>query len=944
MVVTPANEISVQALYRIQSARQRLGIRLPERATFDTEPLRLNGRPVTLQHGDKGEYFVPVLPANADKPFLLELRYTVRGDGSSLELPVFSEEAAVQKVYLCVYLPATRALWGSGGPWNEEFQWRLSPGLNWEPRYDASRRPATTRRCWPGWCRGPTRRTVPPRSFLPDGRLYVFSALRPARRRRAAAAHGERSRPQRDDFPGGRAGRRCLAAARLGVRAIFVGGGIIALVLAGVFWPMFSMQILNGVLAAAIFVVLVMWSVAYLAWTRPAGLGPAAGGRPRPAAPPLPKALAAALEAGLPKPHPRSRRPRVSAPGDARASPQARERRRAEPCVATFLVRPRESFCRESPRLQRGGTSLGPAIQPIRTRRVRLAAHGVCRLLCNSHLSAGPCRRLPAVSPRPPSCCRPLPLLGTARPAAAEETAPPEKVRELFVPFKDLNILLENQPRRVLLSREQYDELVEKAKITPARHVPRAAVLTAADYRGASDGQRVRFTGTLAIDVLEKGLQALPLDLSGVGLLSAKLDRRDASIGRTPAGGLSLLLEGVGRHALVLEMVAPLETTAAQQKLFFRLPRAAAGGLRLTVPGDVEIRSGADVAGRVVDRTAGVTRFELLPTSGDATLLMSLNSHLQRHDQAVVARSVLVDEVTAACEKLYATVSLGILYGAVDRFSFVVPEGFEITEITSPLLARWDVQTDGRRKIANVRLRERTTETVVLDVSAVRAPAPLSAWQFPRWEPLGVDGHVAVLGLLAQAPLKAESLQPDGLIPIDTTALAVAAPAGAAEPAADGPPLRPMAAYYAPQGRFGLSGRFVKPPADLAVITNVLLVVEEGGLHAHGGWAMLGEVEKRFSFDFNLPAGWQIVKIFQSNGQPLAFDRCAAGRRAAAQSASTCRRECRPGKRRGPISTPCGRRRAGSPIGNRRRWNFPPFPSPTPRTRKARWWWPPTTI
>ena len=46
-----------------------------------------------------------------------------------------------------------------------------------------------------------------------------------------------------------------------------------------------------------------------------------------------------------------------------------------------------------------------------------------------------------------------------------------------------------------------------------------------------------------------------------------------------------------------------------------------------------------------------------------------------------MARSVLIDEVTQAYEKLYATVSLGILYRAVDQFSFVVPEGFEITEV-----------------------------------------------------------------------------------------------------------------------------------------------------------------------------------------------------------------------------------------------------------------------
>ena len=154
-------------------------------------------------------------------------------------------------------------------------------------------------------------------------------------------------------------------------------------------------------------------------------------------------------------------------------------------------------------------------------------------------------------------------------------------------------------------------------------------MLTAADYEGKSDGQRVRFTGTLAIDVLESGLHALPLDLGGVGLLSAKLDDRDAPLGRTPDGRLSLLVEGVGRHALVLDMVAPLETTSARQMLFLHLPRAAAGRLRLSVPGDVELRGGADVAGRVLDRAAGVTRFELLPTAGDAELVMSLNSHLQ---------------------------------------------------------------------------------------------------------------------------------------------------------------------------------------------------------------------------------------------------------------------------------------------------------------------------
>ena len=87
---------------------------------------------------------------------------------------------------------------------------------------------------------------------------------------------------------------------------------------------------------------------------------------------------------------------------------------------------------------------------------------------------------------RSPSPSRSLPLvllaaaLLTGVPAAADE--PPQKVREILVPFKDLNVLLENQPRRVLLSRQEYDELVRKAKVVPVKHAPLPVVVAAADY------------------------------------------------------------------------------------------------------------------------------------------------------------------------------------------------------------------------------------------------------------------------------------------------------------------------------------------------------------------------------------------------------------------------------------------------------------------------------
>ena len=60
------DEISVQALYRMRSARQRLQVVLPAGVEFDTDPARINGNPVTLQ-SQEGTYFVPLVDRDADK-------------------------------------------------------------------------------------------------------------------------------------------------------------------------------------------------------------------------------------------------------------------------------------------------------------------------------------------------------------------------------------------------------------------------------------------------------------------------------------------------------------------------------------------------------------------------------------------------------------------------------------------------------------------------------------------------------------------------------------------------------------------------------------------------------------------------------------------------------------------------------------------------------------
>lgn len=266
MVVTPADVVSTQALYRMRSARQRLTVKLPEGATFDAQPLRIDGRPATLEKGGKDEYYVPLADVKAERPFVLELRYRMAGDGRRLDLPAFPEEGddagqcpAVIKTFVAVYLPETRALLGVRGPWTEEFRWRIGPTWQWRPYSDLL---PYQRVQWIS--EGVEVAGKSSDDFQLDGTLYEYSTLRPATGPegsiRLASVDGWSLKGL--IFAATVLLGLLLLPARLGVRTFVVGMAVIALVLIGSLAPTFARQVLGGSLISAVFIVGVIWTVA----------------------------------------------------------------------------------------------------------------------------------------------------------------------------------------------------------------------------------------------------------------------------------------------------------------------------------------------------------------------------------------------------------------------------------------------------------------------------------------------------------------------------------------------------------------------------------------------------------------------------------------------------------------------------------------------------------
>ncbi len=289
MVVMRSGKTSVQALYRIRSADQRLELQMPDESEFDADP-RIDGHSVTMEVGKNRTYFIPLSGTREEQSFLLELRYTLSDSRLPIAWPVFPTQPAVQKVYLCLYLPEEINLLDTSGPWTREFRWGLSGKGVFEP-VNAMVVGNDTVGTWPlglvearsippdqrndavagrllAWV---SESVAQPETFTTDGQLFVFSALRPGS-------------PVDDGLRLYRLHRGYVETAAVIVtmvlgllllpmgfrRRVFVLGILaIALVFCAIYWPLAIWNLCDLTLVLPLLMVAGLWFIQLVAWRLP---------------------------------------------------------------------------------------------------------------------------------------------------------------------------------------------------------------------------------------------------------------------------------------------------------------------------------------------------------------------------------------------------------------------------------------------------------------------------------------------------------------------------------------------------------------------------------------------------------------------------------------------------------------------------------------------------
>ncbi|MDR2643438.1 MAG: hypothetical protein LBC74_11665 [Planctomycetaceae bacterium] len=482
------------------------------------------------------------------------------------------------------------------------------------------------------------------------------------------------------------------------------------------------------------------------------------------------------------------------------------------------------------------------------------------------------------------------------------------KLREIYVPANEIGVIFESAKNSLLIKRSEFEKLRKQAREvlleldrdkTKTRS-PVDAVLLASDYKISVADLRAVIEGELEIEVLTDDIVAIPFSLDRVSVIEAiNIEtKKPAALEihneppQTSAGkqtGL-LVLQGKKQHKIKIVATTPLEIDSTRQRIAFNLPYGAKNSMRLMISGDVELKNGASVISRKIEEHAGenntkllTTQFELLPPAGNrqTDLTMSLNSHRASTYQAVLARSIQFAEVTEQYERLHATVSLTEMHQGIAEAVFEIPAGFEITDVASVLLDKWNVEK-GKKNTNEIqpdrlklKFREQLPGLTTIYLSAIKV-SQLSReksvdWQFPIFNPVNVAANSVVLGLLVEQELEMTDLVSNKLYPIDPLTLQSAIPPSALNTVPGSPLIRLASAWYAPRDQFSVKSNFKRPKTDCKVESREILLLADKTPTLQIDYTITARTGKIFETIIETPTDWKISSIITDSKKTLEF-------------------------------------------------------------------------
>lgn len=176
------------------------------------------------------------------------------------------------------------------------------------------------------------------------------------------------------------------------------------------------------------------------------------------------------------------------------------------------------------------------------------------------------------------------------KPAETEADAP-SKVDEwdrlIYVPFKELQKVFDNQDASAVIPYAEYMELLKSyMDRTKTGATSPDAVIAESRFKGAVEKDIVRLNAEFQVTVLkETGWARVPMNFGNVAVGKVISEDQDNTILRgVSKGKYELLLNGAGQHNVTIELLAAVKTSPENRSFAIDCPAVGISELLLTIP------------------------------------------------------------------------------------------------------------------------------------------------------------------------------------------------------------------------------------------------------------------------------------------------------------------------------------------------------------------------
>ena len=293
----------------------------------------------------------------------------------------------------------------------------------------------------------------------------------------------------------------------------------------------------------------------------------------------------------------------------------------------------------------------------------------------------------------------------------------------VIIPFDADDPQGRENANRLLLPYEHYLKLINEADLESKPKLigaPVGFVISSAEYNlGLTMDEDISIRGKLVIELLVDDPVSVSLPLLGGALADAKVNGKPAKLQFQPmpnaqaaqqqqgksanASVVQLHLEGRGTKAFEFTVRIKPDRQGGWRILNARLPVGLTRGLDLTSLNELtEVRLNSDSDRRSIEAKPNQKIATVLSADGSLRLQWKPSTATQTVDQSLTAKSEAMFDVREDGLRLTWRVDLDFRGSERDVFTFNLPDGFLVEQVSGENIRAWDVKQDADAVRLNV--------------------------------------------------------------------------------------------------------------------------------------------------------------------------------------------------------------------------------------------------